>query len=142
MKGSGRSFPSIEELLSYYETNPVSSEYGEIGVSYSSINTRQWHLEYKDRMKNHKEVETKEINVTSNKQKCDESRNVSQTQLMELQKTLLEEQTETMKKVLMEPLAQQQRDYQEKIVELEKAHQELLESLQSKKRRHKKCSVQ
>lgn len=120
----------------------MSSEYGEIGVSYSSINTRQWHLEYKDRMKNHKEVETKEINVTSNKQKCDESRNVSQTQLMELQKTLLEEQTETMKKVLMEPLAQQQRDYQEKIVELEKAHQELLESLQSKKRRHKKCSVQ
>ena len=148
IQGTWKSFPGIYQLLDYYEINPLDSKLEDIGISYSPFNTR--HLKQQHEEKKRKEDQQKNAQQKNNdmeEQKKQHKEDIFMPeQMMKMQQQILQQQAETMRKEyfepLLEPLAKQQKEYQDKILELQTANRELLEALDKKKRTHTKCSIQ
>ena len=149
IQGTWKSFPGIYKLLDYYEINPLDSKLEDIGISYSPINTRQLkqqHEEKKRKEDQQKNAQQKNNDMKEHKKQHKEDIFMPE-QMMKMQQQILQQQAETMRKEyfepLLEPLAKQQKEYQDKILELQTANRELLKALDKKKRtHHTKCSIQ
>ena len=132
MKGSGKSFQSVEEMLVYYETNPVNQRLSNIGISYSQMNTTIWQRERESKKKQQaaelekKKTQEDEIEVPKKQQSS-----------LTLQQTI-----DILKKELVEPLTEQQKVYQDQILELQKANKELMDDLERRRSNHFKCNLQ
>ena len=149
IRGTWKSFPGINQLLDYYEINPPDSKLENIGISYSPFNTRQLkqqHEEEKRKEDQQKNAQQKNNDMEEQKKQHKEDM-IMNEQMMKMQQQILQQQAEAMRKEyfepLLEPLAKQQKEYQDKILELQTANKELLEALDKKKStHHTKCSIQ
>ena len=132
VKGSGKSFQSVEEMLVYYENNKVNQRWSNIGISYSQMNTTTWQRE--------KESKKKQEAAQQEEQKTQQDeREVPQ----DLQSSLTFEQSiAVLKKELVEPLTKQQKVYQDQILELQKANKELMDALERRRSNRFKCNLQ
>ena len=125
LKGGGKTFQSVEEMLLYYEKNKVSTN-GSFGVSYSQMDTTMWQIE--NNLKKTKEPEEQE----------------KLRKQQENEKPGAENEGETPKELqqCLKDLTEQQKACQDQIQELQKANKELLDALQRRHRNHVTCNTQ
>ena len=142
MKGSGKSFQSVEEMLVYYETNPVNQRLSDIGISYSQMNTTIWQRERESKKKQEAAQESKkrqEAAELEKKKTQEDEREVPKKQQSSL---TLQQSIDVLKKELVEPLTEQQKVYQDQILELQKANKELMDALERRRSNRSKCNLQ
>ena len=132
MKGSGKSFQSVEEMLVYYENNPVNQRWSNIGISYSQMNTTTWQRERESKKK--QEAAQQEEQKTQEDER--EFPNEQQSSLT------FEQSIAVLKKELVEPLTEQQKVHQDQILELQKANKELMDALERRRSNRFKCNLQ
>ena len=149
VKGTGISFQSIEELLDYFEINPINPKMGEIGCSYSPLNTREFKLKHE---------ETKKANTQQELQKAEEQFQKAKLELDRAKEKLKEhkkredaknpDNTEVCQDTEESTLTSDnsytgRTQYSQELEELKKMNTELQQELEkSKSRQNNKCLVQ
>ena len=132
MKGSGKSFQSVEEMLVYYENNPVNQTWSNIGISYSQMNTTTWQRE-REPKKNQEAAQQEEQKTQEDEREVPNEQQSSLT---------FEQSIAVLKKELVDPLTEQQKVHQDQILELQKANKELMDALERRSRNRFKCNLQ
>jgi len=154
--GSGISFKSIDELLDHYENNPINSSIGEIGVSYSRINTWEFkrkHEEMKkeeaqqDLVKAEEQFEKAQQELERAKKNLNESTKKEDAQIPKSKSTddvELCQATEESKVTSDEDNSNPERTkHLEELEELRRANADLHQKLEKRKSKHHgKCPVQ
>ena len=129
LKGSGMSFPTIEDMLHFYEMNPVSPHLGSIGTAYSQMDITKWQEYEPKKNKEEKERQNKKGEEALKRQQAEEE------SLKQLEEKSVAHQEQLL--LVRAEMTEQQLKFQQQMEDIKK---EMMD--QKRDQKHHRCCLQ